>query len=260
MLVALTREVSPALAACELTHLPRVPIDVEAARRQHAEYEAALAAAGCFVEHLPSGPEMPDAVFVEDIAIAFDELAVIARPGAGSRRVEIPAVAEALRRHRSLHHIEAPGTIDGGDVLVVGRRVYVGRSSRTNAEAIAQMRGLLATSGYTVCDVAVNGCLHLKSAVTAVGDHVLLINADRVSKAAFADVDFVDIDPSEPMGANALPVGGRVIFPASFPRTAERLARRGFALSIVEASELAKAEGAVTCCSIILEHGGHNEG
>jgi dimethylargininase len=253
VLTALTREVSPALDACELTHLTRVAIDVGRARRQHRAYEEALAAAGCSVERLPSGPGMPDAVFIEDIAIALDELAVITRPGAESRRVETAAVAEALRRHRTLHTIAAPGTMDGGDVLVVGGRVYVGRSSRTNGEAVAQLRRILVPFGRVVCDVAVTGCLHLKSAVTAVDDNVLLINPDWVPRAAFADVEFVDVHPSEPTAANALRVGERVIFPATFPRTAERLARRGCTLSLVDASELAKAEGAVTCCSVILK-------
>jgi dimethylargininase len=240
------------MEACELTHLPRVSIDVEAARRQHRTYEDALMAAGCAVDRLPSGPDMPDAVFVEDIAVAFDELAVITRPGAESRRVETDAVAQALRRHRKLHTIEAPATLDGGDVLVVGRRVYVGRSRRTNGEAVAQLRGILAPFGYTICEVVVSACLHLKSAVTAIDDHVLLVNPDWVRKAAFAAVDFVDIAPSEPMAANALRVGNVVLYPTAFPRTAERLSQRGFALSSVDASELAKAEGAVTCCSVIL--------
>jgi dimethylargininase len=253
VLTALTREVSPTLGACELTHLPRVAIDIERARRQHGEYEEALMAAGCSLERLPSGPEMPDAVFVEDIAIAFDEAAVVTRPGAESRRGETAAVTQALRRHRTLYTIEAPGTIDGGDVLVVGRSVYVGRSSRTNAEAVAQLRRFLAPFGYVVCEIAVNGCLHLKSAVTCIGENVLLINPDWVASAAFERRELIDVHPAEPPAANALRVGDRVIFPDAFPRTAERLARRGCTLSLVDASELAKAEGAVTCCSVILK-------
>ena len=252
MLIALTREVSPAFGACELTHLPRVPIDVDTARRQHRVYEQALTAAGCTVERLASGPDMPDAVFVEDIAVVFDELAIITRPGAESRRAEGVAVADALRPCRMLRTIEAPGTIDGGDVLTVGRSVYIGRSSRTNDHAIAQVRRLLMPFGYAVCDVVVAGCLHLKSAVTAVDDGVLLINPDWIPTAAFGDVEFVRVHPEEPMAANALRAGHSLIYPAAFPRTAERLARRGFRLSCIDASELAKAEGAVTCCSVIL--------
>jgi len=255
MRVALTREISPALASCELTHLPRVPIDVERARAQHREYEQALVEAGCRVERLPSGADMPDSVFVEDIAIVFDELAIVTRPGAEPRRVEVPAVADALGKHRRLCCIASPGTIDGGDVLVAGRRVWVGLSSRTNAAAIAQMRQALSPFGYSVDAVKVGGCLHLKSAVTAVDDDVLLVNPAWVSKDLFKGYRFIDVDPTEAMAANALRVGGVVIYPKAFPRTAGRLERSGLAIRLVEASEVAKAEGAVTCCSVIFEEG-----
>jgi dimethylargininase len=253
MLVALTREISSAMASCELTHLARVPIDVERARAQHREYEQALAAAGCRVERLPAGPDMPDAVFVEDIAIVFDELAIVTNPGAESRRVEVPAMKGALEPHRPLHVIVPPGTMDGGDVLVVGRRVYVGLSTRTNAVGVAQLHQALAPHGYTVCAITVRGCLHLKSAVTAVGDDLLLVNPEWIDKNTLEGFRFVEIDPSEPMAANALRVGGEVIYPSAFPRTAERLERHGLRVRSVEASEVAKAEGAVTCCSVIFE-------
>ena len=251
-MIALTREVSPALAACELTHLPRVPIDIGAARRQHAAYEQALMAAGCAVERIAAAPGLPDSVFVEDIAIAFPELAIVTRPGAESRRAETAAVGEALARHRSLHHIQEPGTLDGGDVLVAGRSVYIGRSSRTNDHAIAQVRQILSPFGYTVCTVAVSGCLHLKSAVTLVDHNALLVNPAWVPPDAFARAELIEVDPEEPMAANAQRVGGVVIYPTAFPRTADRLSRRGLTVTPVDVSELAKAEGAVTCCSIIL--------
>src|SRR5262245_1709169 len=253
MLVALTREVSPSLAACELTHLERVAIDVERAGAQHRQYEQALVDAGCRIERLPSGPDMPDSVFVEDIAMVFDELAIVANPGAASRRVEVSAVALALERHRRLQYITPPGTVDGGDVLVVGRRVYVGLSTRTNAEAVTQLHQALAPYGYLVRSVTVRGCLHLKSAVTSVADDVLLVNPAWIEKRALNGFRFIEIDPSEPMGANALRVGDNVIYPAAFPRTAERLAKSGMHVRTVDASEVAKAEGAVTCCSIIFQ-------
>ena len=252
VLVALTRDISPAMASCELTHLARVPIDIARARAQHREYEQALADAGCRVERLPSGPDMPDAVFVEDIAIVFDELAIVTNPGAASRRVEVPAIKQALEPHRPLHVIAPPGTMDGGDVLVVGRRVYAGLSTRTNPVGVAQMHQALAPHGYTVCAVEVHGCLHLKSAVTAVADDLLLVNPEWIDRDALSGFRLVEIDPSEPMAANALRVGDEVIYPAAFPRTAERLARCGLHVRSVDASEVAKAEGAVTCCSVIF--------
>ncbi len=250
--VAITRAVSPAFAACELTHLTREPIDVEVARGQHRAYEQALIDAGCLVERLDTAPDMADSVFVEDIAVVVDELGIIMRPGAESRRREVPAVAEALAAYRPLHAIEPPGTVDGGDVLVVGRRVFVGRSSRTNEAAVVQMREILRPYGYIVCDTVVRGCLHLKSAVTALAEDLLLVNRHWIDEDAFNGFSFLDVEPEERSAANALQLEDRVIFPASFPRTAERLTQHGFRLEIVDASELAKAEGAVTCCSLIV--------
>jgi dimethylargininase len=249
----LTREVSSALAVCELTHLERCSIDVDLARQQHAAYERALRDAGYAVERLPATAAMPDSVFIEDTAVVVDELAILTRPGAESRRIETPAVAEALARYRTVHAIEPPGTVDGGDVLVVGHRVFVGRSTRTNADAVAQMRQILTPHGYTVCDVEVRACLHLKSAVTALGDDLLLANPAWIDAPAFAGFERIDVDPKEGMAANALRVADRVIYPTAFPRTAERLAARGLRLELVDASELAKAEGAVTCCSLIIK-------
>jgi dimethylargininase len=251
--VAITRDVSPALSACELTHLDRVPIDVESARAQHHLYIDVLSAAGYCVDQLPSGPETPDSVFVEDIAIVFPELAIITRPGAASRRAEVAAVADALRRYRPLVSIEAPGTVDGGDVLVAGRRVFVGRSTRTNADAVAQMRRVLSPHGYTVCEVAVSDCLHLKSAVTVVDAGVVLLNPDWIAPALFREFEILTVADGEAYGANALRLRDRVVVPAAFPRTADRLAARGLRVVAVDASELAKAEGAVTCCSLLVE-------
>jgi dimethylargininase len=253
MFVAITRQVSPALADCELTHLERVPIDADRARAQHRAYEQALIAAGAMVQQLPAGADMPDSVFVEDIAVVFPELAIIMRPGAASRRTETAAIAHALAAFRPLSTIDAPGTIDGGDVLVAGRRVFVGLSTRTNDAAVGQMRRLLAPQGYTVCATEVGGCLHLKSAVTALDDRTLLVNPAWIDPAMFNGFDCVDVDESEPAAANALRLPDRVIFPAAFPRTAGRIEARGYRVARVDADELAKAEGAVTCCSLIVD-------
>jgi dimethylargininase len=250
--IAITRALSPALGACELTHLRRVPIDVERARAQHRAYEEALIEAGYLVERLDTSPQMPDSVFVEDTAVVFDELAIVTRPGAESRRQETPAVAEALAAYRPLQTIQPPGTVDGGDVLVAGRTVVVGRSSRTNEAAVLQIRQMLQPLGYSVSDTVVRGCLHLKSAVTALADDVLLANPDWIDIAAFDRFRIVNVDPAEPAAANALRLHDRVIFSSSYPRTAERIARAGCRLQLVDASELAKAEGAVTCCSLIV--------
>jgi dimethylargininase len=211
-----------------------------------------LAALGCEIECLPEAPDLPDAVFCEDAAVVLDELAIIARPGAASRRPEVRPVARALERYRRLVAIEAPGTLDGGDVLCVGRTLYVGLSQRSNRAAIEQMRAVLAPFGYIVRGVAVSGCLHLKSAVTQVAENTLLVNRDWVNPKAFVGMDLVDVDPSEPYAANALLIDETVIYAAAYPRTRRRLEERGIAVHSVDVSELAKAEGAVTCCSLIV--------
>ncbi len=252
MTLALTRPVSPAIVRCELTHLDRVPIDLERARAQHAEYEAGLRALGCVVEQVPAAPELPDAVFVEDAAVVLDEAAVITRPGAASRRPELAGVAEALARHRPLRRMAGPGTLDGGDVLRLGRTLFVGRSARSSADGIEELARLVVDLGYEVRGVDLAGCLHLKSAVCAVAHGTVLFNPQWIDPRVLGDVEAVAVDPAEPFAANALQVGEGVIYPAAYPRTRERLDARGIVVTPVPADELAKAEGGVTCCSLIV--------
>ena len=251
-LIALTRDVSSAIGSCELTHLERLPIDLEIARAQHAAYERRLEAAGCVVQRLDAGADMPDSVFIEDMAVVFDEIAVIARPGASSRRAETPAVADAVARHRPVRRIDPPGTLDGGDVLTVGRTVFVGSSGRTNAAGIGQLRCALRPLGYDVREVDVRGCLHLKSAITAASAELLLMNRAWVPAADLSGFAYLEVHPDEPYGGNVLRLDDRVIQASSFPRTRERLKQRGIRVESVDLSELAKAEGAVTCCSILI--------
>jgi dimethylargininase len=212
------------------------------------------------VRRLQDAPDFPDSVFVEDTAVVFDDVAVIARPGADSRRGEVDAMAEALRPHRPLKYIEAPGTLDGGDVLVTPRRVFVGISGRTNADGARQLAAHIAPSGFEVVPVLVEGCLHLKSAVTALRDLrpesrgrlQLLINPSWIDPAPFADFEAIEIDPAEPSAANVLAVNGYLICAEEHPLTRNRLEGRGFAVLPVPAGELAKAEGGVTCCSVLV--------
>jgi dimethylargininase len=253
--LALTRAVSPDLGRCELTHLARRPIDVERARSQHEAYEATLAGLGCEVERVPAAPGHPDSVFIEDTAVVVPELAVMARPGAESRRGEVPGVAASLERHRPLAYVEAPATLDGGDVLRLQRRLYVGRSGRTNDAGARRLRELLEPLGYQVETVEVRGCLHLKTAVTAAADGVVVINPDWVDEGPFHDVRHVRVDGSEPFAANVLRIGDGVVVPASHPRTAERLSALGLEVFPVDLGELARAEGGVTCCSLLVSIG-----
>lgn len=253
MLIALTRPVSPTINDCELTHLVRAPIDLALALAQHESYERTLKDLGCQLHRVPPAPELPDAVFVEDSAVVLAEIAIVTRPGAPSRRAETALVAETLRPLRLLQQIEEPGTLDGGDVLRVNRTLFVGRSGRSNDEGIAQLERFVAPFGYTVTPVETTGCLHLKTAVTEVADGTLLVNPRWVDPATFADFRLIECDPTEPFAANALRIGSSVLHAAAWQRTRERLELDGIAVVPVDASELAKAEAGVTCCSVVFE-------
>ena len=250
--IAVTRKISSAMARCELTHLQRTVIDVALARQQHHAYEQALRNLGWRIESLPEEPQLPDSVFVEDTAIVLDEVAVITRPGAPSRQLETASIAAVLGKYRELAYIERPGTLDGGDVLRVARSLYVGTSSRTNTSGIEQLSALLRPFGYRVLAVAVRGCLHLKSAVTQVTAEDLLINSRYVERPQFPAMRFIEVDESEPLGANALMLDTDVIYPHSYPRTADILRQHGIRVHTLEMSETEKAEGGVTCCSLLL--------
>ncbi len=252
MLIALTRQLSPTINNCELTHLTRAPIDLELAQAQHERYERCLMDMGCQVQRVPPAPELPDAVFVEDMAVVLDEIGIVTRSGAVSRRKEAELVAETLRPRRLLRAIEGPGTLDGGDVLRVNRTLYVGRSGRTNDAGIAQLERFAAPFGYTVTPVETTGCLHLKTAVTEVADGTLLLNPRWVDPALFPEFALIECDPTEPFAANALRIGDSVLHAAAWQRTRERLEAQGVLVVPVDASELAKAEAGVTCCSVVF--------
>jgi dimethylargininase len=252
MTVAITREISPRFAECEITHIARTPIDLDRAHLQHYAYVNVLRNLGCNVVELPAEPDLPDSVFVEDTAFILPEVAVITRPGADSRKPETESIIQALAPLIPLVCVQPPATVDGGDVLVLGKKIYIGLSTRSNRQAVDQLNEKLAGYGYCVVGVELHDCLHLKSAVSRVEDKTLLINKDWVEPGCFEDFDLIDVDPSEPHAANCLPVGGSIIFPAAFPKTAARLEERGYQVTTLDISELAKAEGAVTCCSLII--------
>ncbi|HET6821113.1 MAG TPA: arginine deiminase family protein [Anaerolineales bacterium] len=252
MTIAITREISPRFAECELTHIERTPIDLELARAQHRGYVNALRELGCVVIELPAEPDLPDSVFVEDTAIILPEVTVITRPGADSRKPETTSIVQALTPLVKLIHMREPATVDGGDVLVLGKRIYVGLSTRSNREAIDQLNEMLGDYEYSVLGIELHDCLHLKSAVTRVDDQTLLINESWIDASCFENFDLIYIDPSEPHAANCLPISESIIFPSAFPKTCEKLGKRGYNVVTVDVSELAKAEGAVTCCSLII--------
>src|SRR5581483_1703385 len=213
------------------------------------QYEETLASLGYTIVHLPDTPELPDSVFVEDTAVVTDEIAIITRPGAASRRPETVTVADALRQYRPIVHIQEPGTLDGGDVLRIGKRFFVGRSDRTNEQGIERLRMYLTPFGYSVEEVVLNDCLHLKTAVTALNETMVLLNPAWVRMPGF---ETIETDPAEAFAANVLLTPRGVMMSAAFPRTIERVRSRGIDVHPVDASELAKAEGGLTCCSLLL--------
>jgi dimethylargininase len=253
MLTAITRSVSPAIVDCEISFIDRRPIDLARAREQHQEYEKLLEKLGARVFSLPAEPALPDSMFVEDPAIVLDELAVILPLGTDSRRPEAASLAKALSDFRRLEYVSLPGTLEGGDVLRVGRRLFVGLTRRSNAEGIRQLAALLGPHNYEVIPVPVTGCLHLKSAVTHIGGKTLLANRSLFDDTPLGGYAWIDVDPCEPHSANALAVGGTVIFPASFPRTRARIEAAGFEVTPLDISELQKAESGLTCSSLLFE-------
>lgn len=253
MLYALMRGISPAMAECELTFLDRVEIDARLAEEQHRTYQQRLEDLGLRVILIPADPSLQDAPFVEDMAVVLDELAVITHPGALSRRPEATAVAEVLSRFRPLQSIAAPATLEGGDVMRVGRKLFVGLSSRTSRDGIDQLRSMTAPHGYQVVPVPVTGCLHLKTGGTWLGDDTWLVNRHWIETSALRGYRLLDVPADEPWAANTLRIGDTLFMPDGVPRTRAMLNRLGYQTTTLEIGELQKAEAGLTCMSVIFE-------
>lgn len=257
MPLAFTRQVSPRIAECALTHLDRQPINASLAAEQHAAYEQALRDAGFRLIRLPYLADDADAVFVEDTAVLLGEHAVITRPGAPSRRDEIDSTADGLAPYFTIRRLTA-GNLDGGDVLKIGRTLYVGQSSRTDAEGTKSLEDAVRPLGYTVMPIELGRCLHVKTAITVAGLNgdgrpVLLANLDWIDPGRFEEADVIGVANDEPFAANVVRAGERLIMAAGSPRTAAKLRERGFIVVEVDLSELQKAEAGGTCMSLISE-------
>ncbi|MBC7519619.1 MAG: dimethylargininase [Sandarakinorhabdus sp.] len=250
MIHALTRLPSPALPQCELTHIAREPIDLARAGAQHAAYCAALAAAGARVTVLPALVDFPDSCFVEDTAVILAELVIRTRPGAVSRQGEVALIAPHLPADRPHFTVVAPGTLDGGDVLVVGKDIFIGLTARSNAEAVRQVAEAAARFGYTTTGVPLAGALHLKTAASALADDLVLVNTEWLDPAIFGRRHIASA-PEEPFAANSQTVGATV-FHAAGAATAARIEAAGFAVVILDISEFAKAEAGLTCLSLVV--------
>lgn len=252
-LIAITRDVSPSINRCELSFHGRQAIDVAKAIAQHEAYREGLKELGARVVSLPTEPGLPDAVFVEDAVVLLDEIAVISNMGAASRRPEVASLAEALARYRPLKFLTKPATLDGGDVLRIGRSLFVGLSRRTNRHGVEQLSDLARPLGYQVQSVHVTGCLHLKSACSYLGNDTILVNQSWIDVVPLRGFELLDVPEDEPAAANALLLNGVVVLPTGFPKTRALLEERGFGVRTVDVSELQKAEADVTCCSVIFE-------
>jgi dimethylargininase len=248
----LTRQPCTTMDAAELTHMARAPIDMNRARIQHAAYQAALAATGAEVISLAPLDDHPDCCFVEDTVLAFPACFVLTRPGAASRQGEVAPMALALPKDRPILHLAAPATLDGGDVMRVGKQIFVGRSNRTNAAGIAALADTVAPFGYKVTGVDMAGALHLKTAVTALAPDRLLVNPAWLKSDLFDTWHRIEVAPEEPFAANHVSVNGKTFMAAAHPQTAARLASAGFDVTVLEVDEFAKAEGGLTCMSVVV--------
>ena len=248
----LTRRPSRRLAHGERTHLERVSIDFSLAEAQHEAYRAALSHNGAALIELPALDAHPDAVFVEDVVLALPEVFILCRPGAASRAAEPALLAPHLPKDRPVARLDAQATLDGGDVLCVGRTLFVGISTRTNAAAVAALASVVSRFGYRVEAVQTTGALHLKTAVTALASDLLLMNPAWLAGDAFPGWRRIHVDPGEPFAGNSLGIGDALFMQSAHQRTAEHVAAAGFAVDLMDISEFAKAEAGLTCLSVII--------
>lgn len=251
-MIALTHLPSPNLQACEKTYVPAASIDVAQARVQHAAYCRLLAELGCEVLVLDCNELHADSTFVEDTAVILDELAVLASMGTVSRRPETDPMRSILSRFRPLETIHLPATLEGGDVLRVGRQLLVGCSRRTNRTGIEALKGIVGRFGYEILPVPVHGCLHLKTACTALPDGRLIVNPKWIDLTGLSGWEILAVPDSEPWAANLCLVGESIILPAEHGATAEMLRNLGAKIYPVPLSEFAKAEGGATCLSLLI--------
>jgi len=257
MPLAFTRGVSPRIVECALTHLERQAIDPDRAASQHGAYEQALGDAGFTVHRLEYLADDPDAVFVEDTAVLLGGHAVITLPGAASRRDEAGSTARGLDPFFTVHRVGA-GNLDGGDVLKVGKTLYVGQSNRTDVDGTRALDAIVTPLGYAVIPVELGRCLHLKTAVTLAGwtadrRPVLLANPEWVDPEVFGDADVIRVAEGEPFAANVVLAGDRLLMAAGSPKTMAELRGRGFTVVELDLSELQKAEAGGTCMSLIAD-------
>jgi dimethylargininase len=248
----ITRQPSDRLGEGALTFMERSILDIDLAAQQHEAYRAAIISAGAALIDLEPEHKFPDATFVEDVLLAFPECYVLCRPGTPTRVDEPLLIASFLPDDRPTIQMKSPATLDGGDVLRIGRTIFVGLSTRTNAYAVASLKENLGIFGYDVVAVRVMGSLHLKTAVTAPMDDLIVVNRAWVDVAPFGSRHVIDVDPDEPFSGNTLKVGEQLFMQIVHQRTAERLKKVGMETAFLDISEFAKVEAGLTCMSVII--------
>jgi dimethylargininase len=253
MPTAWLREVPDSYVSAIISGDGRAP-DVDKARAQHDRYQVLLGAAGYELVVLPADEAHPDCVFIEDTAVVLGPVAVITRPGAESRRGEVGPVAEALAGRFELAPIVEPATLDGGDVMLLGDRVFVGRSTRSNDEGISQLSAIADRQGLTVVPVPVRGALHLKSAVLPVGHETVVVTPGTVDEGLLSGVRIVHEARRELHAFSALPLAtGDVLVTMSAPETARKLVDLGVSVIPIDVSEIQATDGGLTCMSILTD-------
>lgn len=250
MLKVITHKVSLALQECELTFLESEPIDIVKAAEEHRNYCTMLKKCGAKVITLDENVLLPDSVFVEDPIIVFDEVAVSTSMGVESRRSERETLGKFFTQYRKVVQINLPAKIEGGDVLKVGKQIFVGQSPRTNRAGVDALTEILNPFGYEVIPVKVRGCLHLKTGCTALDSSTILINPAWVDPSPFTGFTIIETLSEEPFGANVLPINETLCMNAAFPLTADLVRSRGYTVITTDITEFVKAEAGLTCMSV----------
>ena len=253
-MIALTHVISPNIVRCELSFLERSPINYKRAVEQHEDYCELLRDCGLEVIELSMNRSFPDSTFIEDTAVVVDELAIMASMGIESRRGEVPGVESVFGYYRDIQHIQLPATLEGGDVLHIGKKTFVGISPRTNIAGFESLKEILEPFDYEVIPVAVSGCLHLKSACIAVDDQTVLVNPQWLDLQPLRDFRIIPVPEDEPAAVNSLRINTTICMHSGYKKTIDSLVKLGFSVTTIDISELLKAEAGMTCSSIIFSY------
>lgn len=249
---AIVRNIPNSFQQCITGFSGKFPIDVTLAQQQHEHYCHTLVDLGLKLVRIEADDYLPDCCFTEDTAIVTDGLGIISFPGTESRHAEIIEMEKALTTYKKIQHIAAPATIEGGDVLKIGKKLFIGHSARTNEEGIKQVAGLVNELGYEVIPVKIHNTLHLKTVCTYLGNNCIIYADGHFDENIFSEYDKIIVPVTESYCANTLAVNGKVLIPKGFPLTRSLIGNKGYSIIELDMSEIEKADGALTCLSVIF--------